>query len=175
MRSPLPTQCFATALVIAAATGLLPNLHAIPVDLSNNNDFTLKPITANYGGTALVGNFVSHPTGTGVFDPFLTIHTRGSGNIERGYNTDGHSALYLDQQRPTWNNFVRLGDLATIQVAGKQYYAFELDANEPGNAKSLISIDNIRIYTSATDNTLLVQNDETKLDLLGTKRFVLPH
>jgi len=55
-----------------------------------------------------------------------------------------------------------------------------LDANEPGNNKSLISVDNIRIYTSATDNTaavgaaLSVSNpDYANLDGLGTLRWAM--
>ncbi len=144
------------------------------VDLAaNDSDYTLHPIAGDVGGVALVGNFQSHPTGTGVFDPFLTINSNGSNPTEKGYNTDGHTALYMDQQRPTWNTYVRLSDLAVINVGGKDYYAFELDANEPGNKKSLISIDNIRIYTSSTDNTALVGNDESRLGLLGTLRFSL--
>ena len=146
------------------------------VDLTNNNDFTLKPLVADYigtTGTALVGNYQSQPAGTGVFQPFLTISSPGSSRVENGYNTDGRTALYLDQQRPAWNNYLRLGDLATFQIGNATYYAFTLDANEPGNSKSLISIDNIRIYTSSTDNTGLVQNNQSNLDLLGTKRFAL--
>jgi len=112
----------------------------------------------------------------------LTINSQGNDPTESGYNTDGHTALYLSQQRPEWNNLLRLGDLAQINIGGINYYAFELDANEPsgtekdGSAKSLISIDNIRIYTSSTDNTGAVQNDQSKLETpspLGTLRFAL--
>ena len=165
------TRFFSVALVVAACS--LRTAPALMVELTDNTDYTLKPLSADFGGTALVGNFKTHPAGTGVFDPFLTVHTKGSGSIESGYNTSGHSALYLNQQRPEWNNYLRLQDLAVINVNGQDYYAFELDANEPGNSKSLISIDNIRIYTSSDDNTAMVQNDESKLDMLGSKRFAL--
>jgi hypothetical protein len=134
------------------------------------------------GGTALFSEIATHPAGTGVFDPFLTINSQGNNPIESGYNTDGHTALYLSQQRPEWNTRLTVGDLATITIGSTAYYAFELDANEPngsaqdGSAKSLISIDNIRIYTSSTDNTAAVANDESKLENpspLGTLRFAL--
>jgi hypothetical protein len=157
----------------AAVFSAIATASAVQVDLTNNSDYTLKTLVADFGGSALVGNFKTQPAGTGVFDPFLTVHTNGSGTVESGFNTSGHSALYLNQQRPEWNNYLRLQDLATITINGKSYYAFELDANEPGNGKSLLSIDNIRIYTSATDNTGLVRNNENKIDLLGTKRFAL--
>jgi hypothetical protein len=110
----------------------------------------------------------SHPAGTGVL--FLTVHNKGT---ESGYNTDGHSALYLDQQRPTWNTYLRLGDLDMVSVNGVSYYAFELDANEPGNNKSIISVDNVRIYTSAADNTGLVGDNEANLNSLGTLRWAM--
>jgi len=60
---------------------------AVPVDLTNNSDFSLKALAADYGGTALVGNFSTQPAGTGVFNPFLTVHVNGSGSVESGYNT----------------------------------------------------------------------------------------
>ena len=55
---------------------------------------------------------------------------------------------------------------------GGNYYAFELDANEPGAGKSLISIDNVRIYMGG-NNVAAVQNDETKLDSLGKLRWAM--
>ena len=53
------------------------------------------------------------------------------------------------------------------------YYGFILDANEPGASKSVISVDNIRIYTSSTDNTANVQNNLQNLNNLGTLRWAL--
>lgn len=148
---------------------------AAEIDLTTAGT-TLQTLTAGYGANGLVGNFTSHPTGTGVYDPFLTVERSASGgnsgNIERGYNTDG--VLYLDQQRPTWNTLLRFGQLARVNVNGANYYAFELDANEPsGSDKNLISVDNIRIYTSTTDNTSSVQNNENKLGQLGTLRWAM--
>jgi len=60
-----------------------------------------------------------------------------------------------------------------LTVNGQSYYGFELDANEPGGSKSLISVDNIRIYTSATDTTGSVQNNLANLDNLGVLRWAL--
>jgi len=125
-------------------------------------------ITGDVGGKAYVSDYFEQPTGTGVFNPFLTIDSKsngstGNGFIEQGYNTDGHSNLYLDQQRPQWNNYLKVGDLADITFDSILYYAFILDSNEPGGNKSLISVDNIRIYTSSTDKTGSVGNDITKL------------
>lgn len=157
------------AMQCSAAFGISTN----EINLTNNADFTLKTVYGSYGfgGDALVGTFQTQPAGTGVFDPFLTIQKSGSGGIERGYNTDG--VLYMDQQRPSWNTLLKLSSLATINIGGASYYGFELDANEPGNDKSVISIDNIRIYTSSTNTTGLVKNNESYLGNLGVLRWAM--
>src|SRR5947207_4180717 len=169
-----------TLAIVAAATALLPTNNAIAgeVDLTAVGagvDQT-QVVPAAIGGNGLVANFHTQPAGTGVFDPFLTVErdpNSATPGIERGYNTDG--VLYLDQQRPAWNQLVKLSDLATVDVNGGKYYGFELDANEPGNGKSLISIDNVRIYTSKDDQTSFVGNDEANLDSLGKLRWAMNH
>jgi len=135
-------------------------------------------VTGDVGGTAIFRDYFTQPAGTGVFDPFLTLERNAAGkpptsnsNIEQGYNTDG--VLYMDQQRPNWNKVLHVGDLAPITVSGKTYYGFELDANEPGADKSIISIDNIRVYTSAANNTASVQDNLSALGSLGTLRWAL--
>jgi hypothetical protein len=151
--------------------------HATEFDLSASGSNSYN-VTGAFGGTAVFSDFFTQPAGTGVFEPFLTIDANGqtsSGThvIEQGYNTDGSAHLYLDQLRPNWNKTLRLSDLATLTVSGKSYYGFELDANEPGGNKSLISVDNVRVYTSASDTTGAVQNNLSSLDSLGTLRWAL--
>jgi len=164
---------------LLAAIVILPSIAAFATELDLSGSATSGSLTGAVGGTAIFSETSTHPAGTGVFDPFLTINSQGNSKIERGYNTDGHTALYLDQQRPEWNTLLKVSDLAKINIEGTNYYAFELDANEPNGTerdhspKSLLSIDNIRIYTSSTDNTGAVKSDESKLDSLGTLRFAL--
>ena len=171
-----------TLAVAAVAASILPTTNALAgeVDLTAIGVDTTLTVPADFGGDGLVANYHTQPAGTGVFDPFLTLErTAAGGNpagIESAYNTDGHTALYLDQQRPEWNTTLRLSDLAVIDVNGKTYYGFELDANEPGAGKSLLSVDNVRIYTSAIDNTAAVGNDESKLETpspLGDLRWAM--
>src|SRR4051812_29530044 len=151
--------------------------HATEYDLSaaGNNSFN---VTGAFGGTAVIADNFTQPAGTGVFQPFLTIDANGQTSTgthvqEQGYNTDGFSSLYLDQLRPEWNRRLRFGDLASVTLKGNSYYAFLLDANEPGGAKSLISVDNIRVYTSAADNTGAVQSNVGNLNSLGTLRWAM--
>ena len=167
---------------LLAAIVILPSSTAFATELDLSGSATSGFLTGAVGGTAIFSETSTHPAGTGVFDPFLTINSQGNSKTEQGYNTDGHTALYLNQQRPEWNTLLKVSDLAKINIGGTNYYAFELDANEPSGTerdhspKVLLSVDNIRIYTSSTDNTGAVQSDVSKLETpspLGTLRFAL--
>ena len=180
MRNKLSEVSLAVIAILGAV--VVPNnASAIGYDLTAPGDQSVQ-VDGDVGGIAIFSDNFVQPTGTGVFEPFLTLDSngqtstgqRGNGTaIEQGYNTDGFTALYLDQLRPQWNERLTLGDLAQIDVNGALYYAFLLDSNEPGAKKSTISIDNIRIYTSATDNTANVADDISKLDSLGTLRWAM--
>jgi len=165
-------------LALSAATGML---------LSNNTSAATSPtvidltpvgaqtinVVGSFGGTAKVADNFVQPAGTGVFRPFLTIDANGqtsTGNnkSEQGYNTDGFTALYLDELRPQWNKRFQVENLANVNG----YYGFLLDANEPGANKSLLSIDNVRIYTGG-DNTAAVGNNVANLNQLGTLRWAM--
>ena len=162
----------ATATLLAAGP-----LQAIEYDLSAGGSQS-HVVHGDFGGNAIIADDFTQPAGTGVFEPFLTLDANGQtstgdNRVEQGYNTDGFANLYMDQHRPQWNRLLRLGDLAQIDVSGNLYYAFLLDANEPGGNKGLLSLDNIRIYTSATDNTGSVGDDLSSLDSLGTLRWAM--
>jgi len=162
-----PRQALFT--MAAAAALLLPASQAFGVEVD---------LTSPYPGSGTINGAIyrtidSKPTGTGVFDPFLSIQAKV---VEQGYNTSqgGNGQGYLDTKRvPQWNHDFHLGDLATQTIDGKDYYAFELDANETGNGNGarLLSIDNIRVYTSPTDTATSVGSVLASLDNLGTLRY----
>jgi hypothetical protein len=138
---------------------------AANIDLSpvGNQSAALAGVNqAGGGATAFVADFFVQPAGTGVFDPFLTLRDPGGNvNSERGFNTN--NVLFNDQQRPYWNTLIKLKDLGVVtpasgQGAGVPSYAFILDANEPGGTQSLISINNLRVYTNLVDNSATVGN-----------------
>jgi hypothetical protein len=162
----------AAALALTTTSALASTTPVVDLTTSDSGN-----VTGDVGGTAIFANTVVHTSGTGVFDPFLTLERNASGGNntywEQAYNTDGHTALYMDEQRPEWNTRLTLGSLAQVNVGGSLYYAFILDANEPGANKSLISIDNIRVYTSSSDNTGSVKNNINNLDNLGTLRWAM--
>jgi len=165
--------------ILAVAAALLPATAAF----GNAIDFTPldpPPEGPGYGGSAsftsgTTGSGViyttadTHPAGTGVFEPFLTYQNKG---IESGYNASqgGAGQGYLDTKRvPQWNHDLHLGDLKN----DNGYYVFELDANETGtgNINRILSIDQIRIYTSPTITSGLVQDNAAAIDSLGTLRY----
>src|SRR5438477_1112167 len=171
-----------TLTLVAAAVAVLPAYRATAAeyDLATVGVNVTQLVPGDVGGTAIFQDHWEQPTGAGVFDPFLTLESNGqtsTGNtaIESAYNTDGTKAIYLDQQKPNaFNKLITYGSLAKITMAdGITYVGFDLDANEPGGSKSLISIDNIRVYTSPTDTTASVANDLTKLNSLGTLRWAM--
>jgi len=87
-----------------------------------------------------------HPAGTGVFDPFLTLH---NSPWEQGYNS---STPNFDTQRePQWNHEIRFSDLSVSTINGVAYYGFVVDVNEPNNpSQSTISLEGLRLFTSST-------------------------
>jgi hypothetical protein len=164
-----------SGMVIMVATPFLASATSYDLSPVGSQSFNLL---GAFGGTAIVADYWSQPTGTGVFDPFLTLDANGQtstgdNKIEQAYNADGYNQLYLDGLRPNWNTTLRVGDLASITLNQIDYFGFILDANEPGGAKSTISVDNIRIYTSATDNTAAVGDNLSLLDNLGALRWAM--
>jgi len=175
--------------ILAAAAGLLPATGAYgtvidftnlnpPVDNTGYNGTGSFPTGTSPGGAAALYRTIDTlPAGTGVFDPFLTYQHKG---VKEGYNSSdgGNGQGFLDTKRvDQWTHNLYVGDLGVVTVDGKgSYYAFELDANETGvgNINRLLSIDDIRIYTSPTDTADLpggVGNNANRIDDLGTLRY----
>jgi hypothetical protein len=155
--------------ILAVAAGLLPASKAVGTEINLVTPYpgqgSFAAGTSPGGNTAIYTTYDGHPTGTGVFDPFLTYQRKG---IEEGYNTSqGHGQGYLDTKRvDQWNHDLHVGDLAAVPGPNGtgSYFVFELDANETGvgNINRLLSIDDIRIYTSKDDVAGTVQNSPDK-------------
>src|SRR6266700_520100 len=151
-----------TTLAVIATLAPLPKALALPtVDLTS---------TGSASGT--IGDVIftrdnTIPTGTGVFDPFLTLDSPGNNVREQGYNTStSNQSLPLDDLRNHWNKNLQKKDLAVVNG----YYVFTLDSNETGNGSQnrFLSIDNIRIYTSGTGS-----QTTSNPDALGVLRYFL--
>ena len=165
--------------ILAVAAGLLPASNAFGTEINLVTPYpgsgSFATGTSPGGAGAIYSTIDSHPTGTGVFDPFLSYQAKV---VEEGYNTSsgGNGQGFLDTKRvPQWNHDLHVSDLGvTVGPDGKgSYFAFELDANETGvgNAARLLSIDDIRIFTSRTDTASSVGDNAGLVNNLGTLRY----
>ena len=165
--------------ILAVAAGLLPASNAFGTEINLVTPYpgsgSFASGTSPGGADAIYSTIDSHPTGTGVFDPFLSYQAKV---VEEGFNTSsgGPGQGFLDTKRvPQWNHDLHVGDLGQVTLDGKKgtFFAFELDANETGNgnAARLLSIDDIRIYTSGTDTASSVGDNASLVNNLGTLRY----
>jgi len=175
--------------VLAVAAGLLPASNAVGLEINLVTGTTINGVAATASGSFAAGTSAGGqntvyelidtiPAGTGVFQPFLSYQRRVT---EEGVNTSqgGSGQGFLDDKRvPQWTHNLRLDELGTITRNGVSYYAFELDANETGvgNNNRLLSIDDIRIYTSTGSPFSGIHTDDELHaaiadDSLGTLRY----
>jgi MYXO-CTERM domain-containing protein len=153
-------------LALGLSLGLLASAaHALPT--INLTDATYNGVAASSTGTMThnaIGNVVfsrdaTQPAGTGVFNPFLRLDVKGNRTDEQGYNTSATitegpknnqtTRKILDNMSPeNWTHDVLISDLQ-LTTDGK-FYEFKLDINEPGNAMSLLSLDGLKLYSTAS-------------------------
>jgi hypothetical protein len=148
-----------TLLIAAASLLLATGAQATVVDLINGDSGT---ITNSYG-TAIFEFTQPQPTGTGVIQPFLRVQNDPS---EQGYNTSGGTPF--DDKAGPWTHNLTFADLMTtaVTINGQNYFKLLLDVNEPGGAKSTISLDSLRFYTSNQGSLTT-----TDISQLGTLRY----
>ena len=152
---------FAAALIAAGIVGMTSLAQATVVDLGSSGSGT--------AGGALFQTNNDHPTGTGVYDPFLTIQNTP---WEQGYNS---AAGNFDTTRePQWNHEIKFSDLQVTTINGKQYFGFSVDINEPNGSKSSISLDALQVFTSSSTQSSTSTNGSGFFNgSLGTLRFDL--
>ena len=102
------------------------------------------------------------PTGSGVYQPFLTF---GATGVEEGLNTDAIStnANPIYDNARTTNSFTRAvlwSDLGTVMYLGNPYYSFTFDINEAGVGSNdrFLSIENLRLYSGATNTATSISS-----------------
>jgi hypothetical protein len=153
---------FTAALVVAGSFAIASLAQATVLDLGSSGSGTV--------GGALFQTNNDHPTGTGVYNPFLTIQNTP---MEQGYNS-GQNHNFDTKRVPQWNHEIRFSDLQTTTINGVAYFGFQVDINEPGNNKSTISLDGLKIFTSSTLQTSTSTDANGIFNgSLGTLRFDL--
>lgn len=152
---------FTAALVAVGLVGMASLAQATVVNLGTSGSGTVNG--------ALFQTNNDHPTGTGVYDPFLTIQ---NSPWEQGYNSG--TGVFDTKREPVWNHEIKLSDLQVTNIGGVAYYGFSVDINEPNNANSWISLDALKIYTSSTIQTSTSTNANGYFNgSLGTLRYDL--
>jgi len=157
-----------TLLCAAAIVGGTANATFIDLTMPNSSG----SVSTVYG-TELLDPDTTQPTGTGVFEPFLTIQRTG---VEEGYNSSNKNAPFDVKRIPTWNHEFTVAQMksgAQVTVGNQTYFRFLIDVNEPNavnssDNKPLISLDSLEMFTSPTAGQKL-----TNVENLGTKRFDL--
>jgi len=105
------------------------------VDLSLNTSGT---VTAATGQLATFEQFNDPSTGTGIFNPFVQIQTKGE---EKGYNTDG--VPEFDTKAGKWTHSITLGNVPVIDGC----LEFFLDINQSqGGQRRYLSLDALKIF-----------------------------
>src|SRR3954447_8051563 len=119
---------FAAALAAAGMFALAGIANAAVVNLGSSGSGTVNG--------ALFETNNDHPTGTGVYDPFLTVQAN---SWEQGYNSS--TGNFDTKREPQWNHEIKFSDLQVTTINGTAYFGFSVDINEPNNSKSWISLD----------------------------------
>jgi hypothetical protein len=129
---------FTAALVAAGLFALTSVAQATVLNLGSSGSGSV------HGAIFQTNN--DHPTGTGVYNPFLTVQNNP---WEQGYNSS--TGNFDTKREPQWNHEIRFSDLQTTTINGIAYFGFSVDINEPnGGGQSMISLDALRIYTSSS-------------------------
>jgi hypothetical protein len=157
---------FGTSTIVAAAVALAAHSQgAVQYNVAYDN----AKVTVN---GAIYQEVSPQPTGTGVIDPFLTIQDNG---MEQGYNSS--TGNFDTKREPQWNHEITFSQLqqTTTTLNGTQYFQFLLDINEAnGGGKQLLSLDAVRIYTSASIQTNTSTDSKGNFNgSLGTLRYNL--
>ncbi|HET9145517.1 MAG TPA: hypothetical protein VFN81_05430 [Sphingomicrobium sp.] len=88
-------------------------------------------------------------SGTGLIQAIVRVQDPGSGDgLENGYNSSARPVSYEENTSPNFTTSLLLSEVPIVTIDGTQYYEFRLDINQL-NSSSLLSVDEIKLYTSA--------------------------
>jgi hypothetical protein len=113
------------------------------IDISGQND------TDFVNGAIITNTTLAIATGTGVYDPFLSIQNSPE---EEGFNTDSHD-LPLDGNHDEFTHSVLLSTVPVRTVDGVEYLEFRADLNESnGQNADLILLEQLKIFQESSPN-----------------------
>jgi hypothetical protein len=183
-----PRMALAAAVVAVSLAGIpftglaaVINLTDVTIDGNAVTPGGEGSLTGTTGGTAVFSRNNLQTSGSGVFDPFLTVQADGT---EQGYNTDG--TLTMDTKRAGFTRNLQVGELKIVTISSQgvtPFYEFILDANQNANdvsGKAVLGLSRLALFTSPTADisepslAALDANGDTTLRFdLGTSHTVL--
>ena len=129
---------------------------------SSTGGTTYFDLTKDTGDRAEINNalfFQFKPdssSGTGLIQAIVRVQDPGSDatpGFENGYNTSFRPLSYEENTSPQFTTSLLLSEVPIVTINGQQYYEFRLDINQL-NSSSLLSLDALKIYTSAVGDGL---------------------
>jgi hypothetical protein len=127
---------------------------------SGNDGTVYFDLTTDTGDRAEINNalfFQNKPdtsSGTGLIQAIVRVQDPGNGDgFENGYNTSFRPLSYEENTSPNFTTSLLLAEVPKVTIDGTQYYEFRLDINQL-NSSSLLSLDEIKLYTSAVADGL---------------------
>jgi hypothetical protein len=140
-RSNLTSISISAVFIAALTTVGAPAAHASIITVGTAD----TALTAYIGANALVTNTLKYNSGTGNFDPFLSIDSNNRDD-EWGYNTaTGHDLDAVNGGTRT--HLEMLDSIPTVLISGVKYREFILDINQSG--QNPISLNQIQIFAGA--------------------------
>jgi hypothetical protein len=139
--------CVALAAV-AALAGAAGSAQAVIVDLT-------APLSSGTINGARFETVDFRTAGTGVIDSFVRIQRNGT---EQGYNTSGRPVQFDETTDPNFTRNLTFGEIPTRVIDGVSYKEFMLDINQT-QPNSLLSLDQVKIYTSAIGSQIQANPD----------------
>jgi uncharacterized repeat protein (TIGR01451 family) len=96
-------------------------------------------------------SFQNQSSGTGLFDPFLTIQNTGSQSGTNFYNGSSYGtgdAISFSDNR---TSSISTSSIPIVEIGGSEYYEIRLDVNEVnGGEKSFVDLNSFKIFGSSS-------------------------
>ena len=100
-------------------------------------------------------------SGTGIFDPFLTVQNTGSESGTNFYTGSSYGTGDAISSSNNRTSSISASSIPIVEIGGSEYYEIRLDVNEVnGGQKSFIDLNSFKIYGS---NSATQSSTETNL------------
>ena len=96
-------------------------------------------------------SFQTQSSGTGLFDPFLTIQNTGSQSGTNFYNGSSYGTGNAISSSNNRTSSISTSSIPIVEIGGSEYYEIRLDVNEVnGGQKSFVDLNSFKIYGSSS-------------------------